>query len=190
MGDIRPIDEVIEALSICRNVDPYRVCRECPYPDTEGCMDMLMGDALFYLKEFRQAKESLESKRQILDFKIKMFEEQTELVQQQGKECEEHCQAEIARYLEAVKNCEKAENKYYMLCELNRQPNNPLTWEELKTMVGKPVWVEALLYKKWAIIAYVGDEHLRFEGVSLYAPESRVYMGKDNGWQAYRKERK
>ena len=67
--------------------------------------------------------------------------------------------------------------------------NDPLSWDELKQMEGKPVWVEALLYKQWAIIAYVGDEHIRFEGVNLYAPESRVYMGDADGWQAYRKER-
>lgn len=56
-------------------------------------------------------------------------------------------------------------------------------------MVGKPVWVEALLYKQWAMIAYIGEEYIRFEGANLYAPECRIYMGEDNGWQAYRKER-
>ena len=70
------------------------------------------------------------------------------------------------------------------------QKNEPLTWDELRTMEGKPVWVEALLYKQWAVVAYVGDEHIRFEGVNLYAPESRCYMGKDDGWQAYRKEKR
>jgi len=67
--------------------------------------------------------------------------------------------------------------------------NDPLTWDELKQMEGKPVWVEALLYKKWAVIGYVGENYIRFEGVNLYAPESRTYMGAEDGWQAYRKER-
>lgn len=67
--------------------------------------------------------------------------------------------------------------------------NPALTWSELQKMEGKPVWVEALLYKQWAIIAYVGVDYIRFEGTNLYAPECRVYMGADNGWQAYRKER-
>lgn len=70
------------------------------------------------------------------------------------------------------------------------QENPPLTWDELRTMKGKPVWVEALLYKQWAVIAYIGEEYIRFEGANLYAPECRIYMGEDNGWQAYRKERK
>lgn len=67
--------------------------------------------------------------------------------------------------------------------------NPPLTWDELKSMEGKPVWVEALLYKQWAVIAYIGEEYIRFEGANLYAPECRIYMGEDNGWKAYRKER-
>ncbi len=70
------------------------------------------------------------------------------------------------------------------------EDDNPaMTWDELKAMVGKPVWVEALLYKQWAVIAYIGEEYIRFEGANLYAPECRIYMGEDNGWQAYRKER-
>lgn len=80
----------------------------------------------------------------------------------------------------------------YMLYKaaLEKEKDNlPLTWDELKSMVGKPVWVEALLYKQWAVIAYVGDMYIRFEGANLYAPECRIYMGEDNGWQAYRKER-
>ena len=67
--------------------------------------------------------------------------------------------------------------------------NEPLSWDELRTMEGKPVWVEALLYKQWAVIAYIGEDYIRFEGANLYAPECRIYMGEDNGWQAYRKER-
>ena len=67
--------------------------------------------------------------------------------------------------------------------------NEPLSWDELKQMEGKPVWVESLLYKQWAVIAYIGEEYIRFEGANLYAPECRIYMGEDNGWQAYRKER-
>ena len=71
----------------------------------------------------------------------------------------------------------------------NAYDNKPLDWDELRQMEGKPVWVEALLYKQWAVIAYVSDGYILFEGVNLYAPESRIYMGEENGWQAYRKER-
>ena len=81
--------------------------------------------------------------------------------------------------------CPKCHSEFVILPEAN----NPLTWNELKQMEGKPVWVEALLYKQWAVIAYIGDEYIRFEGANLYAPECRTYMGADNGWKAYRKER-
>lgn len=92
-------------------------------------------------------------------------------------------------YLDWIDQYKEAREKHQQaVIELKKNP--PLTWEELKGMDGKPVWVEALLYKQWAIIAYVGNDHIRFEGANLYAPESRVYMGDDDGWQAYRKERK
>lgn len=90
-------------------------------------------------------------------------------------------QKEIGTMYEAVERMTKEEHR---LAE-----NEPLTWDELKQMEGKPVWVEALLYKQWAVIAYIGEEYIRFEGANLYAPECRIYMGEDNGWQAYRKER-
>ena len=92
-------------------------------------------------------------------------------------------------YLKEYRNCGAcAYADSYLRCT-KEDRNDPLSWEQLKQMKGKPVWVEALLYKQWAVIAYVGDDHIRFEGVNLYAPESRIYMGAEDGWQAYRKER-
>lgn len=90
-------------------------------------------------------------------------------------------------YLKVLQKIQKAQP--LEKSEWSELYNQPLTWSELQQMEGKPVWVEALLYKQWAIIAYVGVDHIRFEGANLYAPEYRVYMGADNGWQAYRKER-
>lgn len=98
-------------------------------------------------------------------------------------------ESDALHYLKLLKaHCDRVQNQIEDLREEYR-PNEPLSWDELKGMEGKPVWVEALLYKQWAVIAYVGSDHIRFEGANLYAPESRVYMGDDNGWQAYRKER-
>ena len=70
--------------------------------------------------------------------------------------------------------------------------NKPLTWDELKTMEGKPVWVECWLGKRWGIIEKIDN----VDGVeiaycivspghrwSLYAEDT------DKIWQAYRKER-
>jgi len=69
------------------------------------------------------------------------------------------------------------------------EDNPPLTWKQLKQMVGKPVWVEHKLYKQWAIIQRFGDgfDFVVFVGDELYAPEHKKCMGEE--WQAYRKER-
>lgn len=67
--------------------------------------------------------------------------------------------------------------------------NDPLTWDELKQMEGKPVWVEADYFEKgWFLVdasladiwvtGYDCAEHqLREEGIGV-------------SWKAYRKERK
>lgn len=97
----------------------------------------------------------------------------------------------LKEYQQTVKWVEINAEQFEQTCEFIRKAtaNDPLTWDELQKMEGKPVWVEALLYKQWAVIAYIGEEYIRFEGANLYAPECRIYMGEDNGWQAYRKER-
>jgi hypothetical protein len=118
-------------------------------------------DALHYLKEYRSKQDTI-------------AEQLAELKQKNDHVCEM-----------AITVCKAYERLCKRLAEEYR--NDPLSWDELKAMEGKPVWVEALLYKQWAIIAYVGSDHIRFEGANLYAPESRAYMGDANGWQAYRK---
>ena len=68
--------------------------------------------------------------------------------------------------------------------------NNPLTWDELKQMEGKPVWVEdAFENGEWYII-----ERVTWSGLMIthdrWGDESEFKV-KDIGdvWQAYRKER-
>ena len=71
--------------------------------------------------------------------------------------------------------------------------NPPLTWDELRQMEGKPVWVEQMesgkAYGKWLLVQTppcLGDVYMvsRYrERIMLYEPE----MGKT--WQAYGKER-
>ena len=64
------------------------------------------------------------------------------------------------------------------------QKNEPLTWDELKGMIGKPVWVEPC--KEWMLITEVeAVPHvwlLGLDGLDYDMP-----LHKD--WQAYRKER-
>ena len=99
-------------------------------------------------------------------------------------------------FSEAISNCGKALNKYIMdIHNLAQQEENlPLTWDELRTMECKPVWVEEIGIKyatpHWAIHCgimdgYDGDENLYLQPFEVL---TKYTLGKT--WQAYRKERK
>ena len=169
---MKTLDEVLEAMTneICLNSKAD--CWEVPVD--------LYGVIVHYLHEYRSDKLQWEADRKsyqgFVDSYIKSRDKhKATVIELKHKEKEVN---DILTDYVALK-------QYWV----EQQENPPLTWDELKTMLGKPVWVEALLYKKWAVIGYVGENHIRFEGVNLYAPESRTYMGAEDGWQAYRKER-
>lgn len=72
--------------------------------------------------------------------------------------------------------------------------NDPLTWDELKGMEGKPVWVEGQYPHSWCIVREVqkymdGTEEIVLDGLNC-----KIGIGRKEeygtGWQAYRKERK
>lgn len=72
--------------------------------------------------------------------------------------------------------------------------NPPLTWNELRQMEGKPVWVEAEslsvgvspYWKDWYIIkSFSNDEFMYCNDGFEWAKEMQGRL-----WQAYRKERK
>lgn len=72
------------------------------------------------------------------------------------------------------------------------ESNEPLTWDELKQMEGKPVWVEYTYQGEWRsdkgewiIINLMGDDDLIDQTGEGLFPKS--LYGKT--WQAYRKER-
>lgn len=68
--------------------------------------------------------------------------------------------------------------------------NDPLTWQELKGMEGKPVWVELLKgkWKGWDVIGGFDEDDF---GVAMVTVRGDDYYKADLGktWQAYRKER-
>lgn len=150
-------------------------------------------DTLHYLQEYK-------AKMKVLEYKSKRYDEMCETIQKQGQEHEDRCQAEIARYQEAVRNCEEAENKYRQLVQnLGEVGNDPLSWEELKAMEGKPVWVEQTMVleegtpeeytqdvKEWMIVSNIG--HRCIDMVNVNDGELR-FDRSDLTWQAYRKER-
>ena len=71
--------------------------------------------------------------------------------------------------------------------------NDPLTWDELRTMEGKPVWFESEYYKtkQWGIITFINDNDLSAIGYdNRLVTEIRAFKDDNYApWQAYRKER-
>lgn len=79
-----------------------------------------------------------------------------------------------------------------------QQENPPLTWDELKGMVGKPVWVEYNFRiddkdfrdksKRWCIVR----EFKPWRNTEIIITENGFVLSKNEqikDWQAYRKER-
>lgn len=86
----------------------------------------------------------------------------------------------------------KEENGYWKLPTLPETGNDPLTWDELKGMEGKPVWATfdnengtwyiAKVYDDEVVLYEWGQEFgVRISGTWDYTPKR---------WQAYRKEKK
>lgn len=74
--------------------------------------------------------------------------------------------------------------------------NDPLSWDELKAMKGKPVWVELTYpeggYSHWGIIEgfpIAGYEFMDLRGFHQIDSFSVVAKEQGKTWQAYRKER-
>ena len=100
----------------------------------------------------------------------------------------EWLELEKRNYAEGVANCEKAEAKYtQMILDANR--NEPLTWDALRQMEGKPVWVEGtIILSHWQIIDWVDDDKMICgDKLGIRVSLFKNVMGIT--WQAYRKER-
>ena len=71
--------------------------------------------------------------------------------------------------------------------------NPPLTWDELKSMEGKPVWVEMDGYKpNWGIVMNQDKRNGRLMLCGYDEVAIRIEIneeGEGTVWQAYRKER-
>lgn len=69
--------------------------------------------------------------------------------------------------------------------------NPPLTWDELRQMFHKPVWIETTAKKGWNIIVSIDSADMQVIHTSHRGPKlsgfSKASLGKT--WQAYRKER-
>lgn len=74
--------------------------------------------------------------------------------------------------------------------------NEPLSWDELKTMEGKPVWVEwseviigdYFQFHGWFLVEWINDNENEIIMQNKYG-KRMIRHKNDNDWQAYRKER-
>ena len=179
---MKTLDEVIKIFSAFATYQPELY---------EGPAQSTVADAVHYLKEYKKKWLELQNLTQENLFKTQKLNDR------------------IARYEEAIKNCEEAENKYKQMensialmilkkgDEVLVMDDNPvLTWDQLKGMKGKPVWVEGYYPSAWYIVREVqkskdGTEDIildGFQGLTGIGRDDR-YGNVENGWQAYRKEK-
>lgn len=99
------------------------------------------------------------------------------------KNTDENYKKAIAHVTEVIDHYEK------MVADYLAVNNPPLTWDELKGMEGKPVWMECEYFfrPQWVILTDVYDEKAMFIGDRIVDSELKEEMG--NIWQAFRKER-
>lgn len=86
--------------------------------------------------------------------------------------------------------CPKCHSEFVILPDAN----NPLTWDELKQMEGKPVWLERTekyCYPRWVIIERIYEWDSIDDSTMIVQPDDEELFLSEHGetWQAYRKER-
>jgi len=98
---------------------------------------------------------------------------------------EKHCRIEIGHdalhYLNEYLTTQTA----YIKAMADIEDNPALDWDELKTMEGKPVWVEPAC--EWILISAVEEDRMYF--IEKTCNEYSFYKEEMGKWQAYRKER-
>ena len=114
--------------------------------------------------------------------------------------CDETMQSDAYQYLKKLKRIEAKIEKIALgnITETLKKLDNPaLTWDELRTMEGKPVWIDSVpLVRRWVIIKKFhpigGNKNLFDMEVEDGGHFLRKNMRRDDPawWQAYRKERK
>jgi len=128
----------------------------------------LAADALHYLKAFRDAKNALDAERE--------------------KTIEAYCQWKDAREKLVAQTSRMMWVDKHFQFEISDNP--PLTWDELKTLEGKPIWLELLKgsWKGWDVVGGFTDDDFGDVMATVHGDD---YYFADLGktWQAYRKER-
>lgn len=96
--------------------------------------------------------------------------------------------SDALHYLREYRDCGAcAYADSYLRCT-KEDRNDPLSWDELKQMIGKPVWViDANNKGRWYLVKAIDEEAI----FTNFWGNSGIGYPKDFGtkWQAYRKER-
>ena len=200
---MKPLDEVIEDAERCLLPFPGD-CGNCPHydesVDTAVCMGKIIAEALEQLKMYQQEKGSLINARALTE---EAYEKHSRWIENCRKAYEEMTER-ACKYREAEEElgAQKAQKMWVNKHFAFEEPNNPLTWDELKQMEGKPVWIEEYWApldgevdseKYWAIIAYENERRIGVLSAKIRQGLLFKTMGDvGNGtyrWQAFRKER-
>ena len=122
-----------------------------------------------------------------LDEVIQEFERQEAFVEyymQYGTQC----RSDALHYLKEYRTTQTA----YIKAIADLEDNPPLTWDELKQMKGKPVWVDFPWSPggEWMLVYEIIDDEI----ANLHRANGRRYHHAERKtmgelWQAYRKER-
>lgn len=187
---MKTLDEVIKAFECCENGEPYSNCKECSYIGIGSCCLERENDALLYLKMYRSDKLQWEADRKMWAKKGPEIEKKQDKLIKAAK-----------GFQKAKAEMEKISADYVALKQwlAEQQKNPPLTWEQLKQMEGKPIWIELMNHdmwddpskrvdSEWWVIGEVRKDDII---LATYLDEMEL-CEEDIGviWQAYRKERK
>ena len=169
---MKTIEEVIKAHEICRkSISPFdEKCKECPYheEDENGkWLGSYCGDFHFDVLHY------LKEYRVVTDI------------------CYKHGIASV--WGQVLPDPDKTDWDKKMNFD-DAYDNDPLSWDELRTMEGKPVWVESsdsLNRRRWMFVGeWFDDDEMRLFDMGYDYPDYVSKNGYESGtWQAYRKER-
>ena len=181
---MKTLDEVIKNFEICRKARLNLIsCDGCTYAigDNDFCIDCNEIDVLEWLKGYKAHIEldKLRDKYGVTSQKLRNTSQIT---------CPK-CHSEFV-----ILDDPDGDHAQLLKCQALLQDfyrNDPLTWDELKTMEGRPVWATfdnengtwyiAKVYDDEVVLYEWGQEFgVRISGAWDYTPKR---------WQAYRKER-
>ena len=179
---MKTLDEVIKAWSICFSDNSRSNCTGCPYADDDGeaaCFNHDREDALHYLKELRD----------MTDIPMEYFENggTSQKVRNTSQITCPKCHSEFA-----ILDDPDGDHQQLLKCQALLQDfyrNEPLTWDELYSRNGMPVWIEDSFDNgEWYIIECFTASN-RFVAHDRWG-DTTLFNKKEIGdvWKAYKRE--